>query len=51
VCAVPSSSKPTKPQAPCYVPFPTDKLPPAVAAFIHQGAAALGCDESYIALP
>ena len=34
-----------------YVPFPTDELPPAVAAFIHQGAAALGCDESYIALP
>jgi len=42
---------PSEPQAPRYVPFPTDEIPSAVAAFIHQGAAALGCDESYIALP
>ena len=36
---------------PRFQPFPTDVLPKPVADFIHQGARALGCDESYIALP
>jgi hypothetical protein len=36
---------------PPYVPFPTDTLPKVAADFIHEGAAALGCDESYVALP
>ncbi len=36
---------------PQFQPFPTDVLPKPVADFIHQGARALGCDKSYIALP
>ncbi len=36
---------------PPYVPFPTSAMPSVVANFIHEGAAALGCDESYVALP
>ena len=39
------------PEPPPYVPFPADVLPKVMADFIHEGAAALGCDESYIALP
>jgi len=45
------ATKTKKPEPPPYVPFPTDELPQVVADFIHEGAAALGCDESYIALP
>jgi 5S rRNA maturation endonuclease (ribonuclease M5) len=45
------ATEPKKLELPPYVPFPTDVLPGAVAAFIHQGAAAIDCDESYIALP
>ena len=45
------ATEPKKPEPPPYVPFPTDALPKVVADFIHEGAAALGCDESYIALP
>jgi hypothetical protein len=33
------------------VPFPTDVLPAIPRDFIRQGARALGCDESFIALP
>jgi 5S rRNA maturation endonuclease (ribonuclease M5) len=40
-----------QPEPPPYVPFLTDTLPKVVADFTHEGAAALGCDESYIALP
>jgi hypothetical protein len=47
----PQAAEPKKPEPPPYVPFPTDALPQVVADFIHEGAAALGCDESYIALP
>ena len=43
--------EPKQPEPPPYVSFPTDVLPKVVADFIHEGAAALGCDESYIALP
>jgi hypothetical protein len=32
-------------------PFPTDLLPYPMAKFIHEAAAAIGCDESFIALP
>jgi hypothetical protein len=40
-----------KTNLPDFVPFPTDALPKVVADFVHRGATALGCDESYIALP
>jgi hypothetical protein len=33
------------------VPFPTDALPAVPRDFIRQGATALGCDQSFIALP
>ena len=45
------AAEPKKPKSPPYVSFPTNTLPAVVAGFVHQGAAALGCDESYIALP
>lgn len=34
-----------------YRPFPVDALPPLVAAYVEQGAKALGCDPAYLALP
>jgi hypothetical protein len=34
-----------------YQPFPVDCLPEPLAEYVRQGAKALGCDESYIALP
>jgi DNA polymerase I-like protein with 3'-5' exonuclease and polymerase domains len=34
-----------------YLPFPTETLPEPLASFVAQGAAALGCDPAYIALP
>ncbi len=34
-----------------WVPFPTSELPEPVSAFVREGAAAIGCDESMIALP
>jgi hypothetical protein len=34
-----------------WVPFPTDALPPPLGDFVHEAAAALGCDESFVALP
>ena len=46
----PEEPEPEEPEL-AYISFPTDALPTVVANFIHQGAAALGCDESYIALP
>ncbi len=45
------ATAPEKPKPPPYVPFPTDVLPAVVRDLIRQGAKALGCDESYIALP
>ena len=38
-----------KPQA--FTPFPTCALPKPVSTYIEEGAKALGCDTSYIALP
>lgn len=32
-------------------PFPTSQLPEPISAFVREGAAAIGCDESMIALP
>lgn len=34
-----------------YRPFPVDELPSPLSKFVAEGAAALGCDPSYIALP
>ena len=32
-------------------PFPTDALPEPICGFVKGGAKAIGCDESYLALP
>ena len=32
-------------------PFPTDALPEPIRGFVKAGAKAIGCDESYLALP
>jgi hypothetical protein len=45
------TDKDSKTTLPDFTPFPTEALPKVVADFVRQGAAALGCDESYIALP
>jgi hypothetical protein len=34
-----------------YQPFPTDTLPSPIREFVEAGAKAIGCDESYLALP
>lgn len=34
-----------------FIPFPVDQLPPVLARFVSEGAQAIGCDPSYIALP
>ena len=49
--AVQPAQEPAEPEPPPFVPFPTDALPAVVADYVHQGVAALGCDESYIAPP
>jgi len=36
---------------PRYRPFPVDALPDPLRAFVSEGAAAIGCDASFIALP
>ncbi len=42
----------TDPPVPlAYQTFPVEVLPAPLAAFVRQGAAALGCDASYFALP
>lgn len=38
-------------EAPLFVPFPTPLLPEPLASYIRQSAAAIGCDESCVALP
>jgi hypothetical protein len=38
------------PPAP-WAPFPTDALPDPLRALVEEGAAAIGCDPSFIALP
>ncbi|QDT68644.1 hypothetical protein MalM25_15680 [Planctomycetes bacterium MalM25] len=37
--------------APAYKPFPTETLPSPFREFVEQGAEAIGCDASYLALP
>jgi hypothetical protein len=49
-CVVPPPRARYVPAAP-YVPFPTDVLPGPWAEFVRQGAAALRCDEAFVALP
>ena len=34
-----------------FQPFPTDALPEPIRGFVRAGAKAIGCDESYLALP
>jgi len=34
-----------------YRPFPIDALPEPISAFVAEAARAIGCDESYVALP
>lgn len=34
-----------------YKPFPTDALPEPIRSFIRDGAAAIGCDPAFVALP
>jgi hypothetical protein len=34
-----------------YQPFPTDCLPGVVARFVREAAAAIGCDEGFVAMP
>jgi len=34
-----------------YKPFPTAILPEPIKSFVEQGARAMGCDESFVALP
>jgi hypothetical protein len=34
-----------------YQPFPLDALPPVAKSYVRQGAAALGCDPAFVALP
>ncbi len=40
-----------QPTVPPWRPFPLDSLPPAVAAFIAESAAGIGCDAAFVALP
>jgi DNA polymerase I-like protein with 3'-5' exonuclease and polymerase domains len=46
----PPPKKPVTPPDP-YRPFPVGCLPEPVRSFVAQGAAALGCDVAYLALP
>ncbi len=39
------------PKATQFIPFPVDELPQPLSRFVKQGAKAIGCDPSYIALP
>lgn len=36
---------------PAFVPFPVDVLPEPVRSFVIEGAKAIGCDMSYVAVP
>jgi DNA polymerase I-like protein with 3'-5' exonuclease and polymerase domains len=44
------ATKPIQPPPP-YRPFPVEALPEPIRSFVIQGAAALGCDPVYLALP
>jgi len=49
--AEPVELKPAEPVIERYQPFPVEVLPEPVRSFVSQGAKAIGCDASYIALP
>lgn len=40
-----------KPEAPAWAPFPVESLPEPMRALVVEGAEAIGCDPSMIALP
>jgi Protein of unknown function (DUF3987)/Bifunctional DNA primase/polymerase, N-terminal len=46
-----SAAKRRRPKAEAFRPFPVDALPPVLATFITETAAALGCDEAMVAPP
>jgi putative DNA primase/helicase len=46
-----SSTSSTSSPVEAYKPFPVDALPEPLAAFVAETAAAVGCDEAYVALP
>ena len=49
-----ATARPTarrKPPVPPWRPFPVDALPEPLAAFVAETATAIGCDETYVALP
>lgn len=43
--------EPRAPRVPEYRPFPVDVLPEPVQSFVTEGAAAIGCDPCFVALP
>jgi len=47
----PSEDDCSTPEILRWQPFPTHLLPPPVSAFVENAAAAIGCDESFLALP
>jgi hypothetical protein len=48
---IPVDTTPPKPDARTWQPFPTGSLPTLMRVLVQQGSAALGCDESYLAVP
>jgi Protein of unknown function (DUF3987) len=44
-------SEQPEPSVEQYVPFPIDALPDPICGFVRDGAKAIGCDASYLALP
>jgi hypothetical protein len=51
VPSVPSERRKGAPAVERYQDFPVQSLPPVVRELVSQGAAALGCDPAYVALP
>lgn len=57
--ANPRSTRPVGPgrsgagaaRVPAFTPFPLEALPEPVRSYVREGAVAIGCDPSYIALP
>lgn len=45
------SNRKTSPEVEPFQPFPVEALPEPVKSFVVKGAAAIGCDQSYVALP
>jgi len=49
--AAPEEAQPQAPAVEPFKPFPTDALPEPARSFVRTCASAIGCDESFIALP